>query len=249
MWLPVLLLAGAGVSIYLAKRYADENAPSEPSTHEPEELEQPPSPPPGVINMSLSEAQDFYGDVPGNELIFVWFIAVSVSDSARLLADGKRFSTKKDAETYFSALVKFFTKTNGYWTCPKGLVSIQMGGYSAADDPVLFKSTQWSTCDPNTLGASAATTYPPAQYSLAAKPVYVVSFDISGATQMSQSFFVRTDAEAEMYYRLLRAYFEQPAIYKAYTFPMGTIFLTKYGTPPSQSRHSLWNQDGEYTSM
>jgi hypothetical protein len=77
-------------------------------------------------------------------------------------------------------------------------------------------------------------------------PVYAVSIVIKQGWDdvLNDTYVFYNEASAETYYWILKTFFDDPYVYKAYTYPSGTIMVHKAGTPPSASRTAMYNQNG-----
>ena len=77
-------------------------------------------------------------------------------------------------------------------------------------------------------------------------PVYTVSIVIKQGWDdvLNDTYVFHNEASAETYYWILKTFFDDPYVYKAYTYPSGTIMVHKAGTPPSASRTAMYNQNG-----
>jgi hypothetical protein len=78
------------------------------------------------------------------------------------------------------------------------------------------------------------------------QPLYTVTMLIKNAVyeDLYETFAFRNEGSAEMYYSVLKMFFDDPYVYKAYTYPSGTIMVNKMGTPPSVSRVAMYNENG-----
>lgn len=77
-------------------------------------------------------------------------------------------------------------------------------------------------------------------------PIYTVSIVIKNEWDdvLNDTYVFYNEGSAEMYYWILKGFFDDPYVYKAYTYPTGTIMVHKAGTPPSASRTAMYNQNG-----
>ncbi len=243
MWVPLLIAGAAIAGVIVAKHMIDSSVEEELL---PPGTDPPPDPPPGVINISTSEAKSFYNP-GGTDLVWVHVWALRPGASSDSYGGVRAFTSTQDAAVYFDSLTRFFDKNHEFWTCAGGVVWIEMWGFSEEYGtrmlPGPINSERWDTCRGVPSKMARAPSIPDTVGSATSKPVHIVSYEVSGTYSLSDSFMFSTDSEAELYYRLLRAYFAQPIIHKAYTDPKGTIVLGKYGTPPSQARFSVW-EDG-----
>lgn len=241
-----LLILGAAVAggIYLATRYS--GGESEPDV--PPGTPEPPEPPPGVINLSTaSSSADFSlsGQPDSDDVIWVTSVAIKPGEPDKTFSDLRRFSNLADARFYFDAISSYFEKYHSWWTCPNGFAWANMQGFVGGGYIQVFDETHWY-CESGM--AQAPSSSPPAPPSAANDmdtiPLYVVSITMTGASDYQETFVVSSDAQAEVYYRMLKAFFDQPAIRKAYTTPVGTIVLLKYGARGAQSRSIVYDQNG-----
>jgi hypothetical protein len=255
MWLP-LLLAGATIgAILIAKKIADDSAPEAA----PPGMEPPPGPPPGVINMSadLGSASAFWeaGTEPPDELVWVTAFAFEPGSIPTSTGDKvgegsyssmKAFKSTEEAAAYYDSLLRFFDANHSWWTCRGGVVWIHMYGFSSVYGTLMAPRTlerqAWTTCVSQVIPVSGQSP-PPADALADRKPVHIVEYVVTGTYDLGDTFLFRTDAEAEVYYRLLHAFFSQPIIHQAYTTPKGTIMVAKTGTPPAATRAAIW-EDG-----
>jgi hypothetical protein len=76
--------------------------------------------------------------------------------------------------------------------------------------------------------------------------IYTVTLVIKNVWDdvINDTFVFYNEAAADTYYSILKTFFDDPYVHKAYTYPTGTIMVHKAGTPPSQSRTAMYNQDG-----
>jgi len=250
MWVPVLLAGAAIAGILIAKKMSEggsvqlQDAPP-PGTPDV------PRPPPGVINISASQPETFMAagaDVPA-ELVWVRFVAMSLAHPDRTYVGLKSFPSLELATKYYEAMGMFFEQYHSWWTCPGGTVEIDLWGFGNGDTiPRSFDRHTFSCADLEVAqGASVEQRPPdpPTAVGLAPTiPLYIVMMTISGSVNTGEQFTFRSDAEAETYYRLLKAFFDQSVIRQAYTFPVGSIVLLKYGTKPSVSRAAVYSEGG-----
>lgn len=84
------------------------------------------------------------------------------------------------------------------------------------------------------------------EYSLQSggRPVYIVSYDVQSGVPINDSWVFDNEARADQAYAMLYAFFSDPAIRTAYTWPTGEIRVMKYGTPPTQQRFALIDSGG-----
>jgi len=249
MWKPILLVgAGVGAFLLYKKMSEDKDSTLPPGTPDP------PEPPPGVINLSWNAAKSFAAGAPDDaELVWVHCVAVSAEHPDRNYGSVQTFTSDAAANTYIDTMTRFFDDNHRWWTCTsdgvgEGTVELWAIGFSTHSPrlPEEFARRTWS-CERGKLVStkSSLAPTPPAPVGALDKPSYVVMYGIESDTEASRSFVFSTEAEAKVYYGLLKAFFSMPLVRKAYTYPDGSVFLARYGTPPATEEHVAWDQDGE----
>jgi hypothetical protein len=249
MWVP-LLLVGAAIAggIIIASKMSKESE-SGPKAGPPPGTPEVPPPPPGVINISTSDVFTLTGDASIRELVWIKVFAMNPEHPDRTYTDLKSFPSVALAREYYDGMLAFFDQYNTWWSCPDGIVWLEMWGFGLEEAmPHTFDYDSFKCGEEMRVlslgGSSSAPPAPPfAVGEVQTKPLYLVTLAVS-STGIQESFTFASDAEAEIYYRLLKAFFDQSVMRQAYTSPVGSIVLLKYGTQPSISRAAIYDNNG-----
>lgn len=249
MWVPLLVVGAAIAGVIIASKMSKSEGSKEGPPGTPPGTPEVPPPPPGVINISTSDVYTLTGDATIRELVWVKVFAMNPQHPDRTYTELKSFPSVALAQDFYDGMLAFFDKYNGWWTCPDGILWMETWGFGSEDAiPRVFDYDSFK-CGVQTKvysfgNTSGAPPAPPlAVGEVQTKPLYMVTLAVSAAN-IQESFTFGSDAEAELYYRILKAFFDQPVMRQAYTTPVGSIVLLKYGTAPAVSRAAIYNENG-----